>query len=136
MIRNIVRDQFFLQQKARPAEADDLAAACDLADTLDAYRTRCAGMAANMIGERAAIICVLIGNVCTTFYNPEIIEQSEPYTAEEGCLCLDGTRKTQRYNRIRLRFQDVYMQTHEMTYRGFTAEVIQHEMDHLRGILI
>lgn len=136
MIRNIIHDEILLQMKARRATTGDIELACDMADTLDANRQRCAGLAANMVGENVAIICVLIGNVCTLFFNPEIIECSEPYTAEEGCLSLEGLRKAKRYNRIKIHFQDMYMHDHEMVYKGFTAEVIQHEIDHLNGILI
>ena len=136
MIRTIVRDPLLLQMKARKASSNDIALACDMADTLDANRENCAGIAANMVGENVAIICVMIGSVCTLFFNPEIIEKKEPYDAMEGCLSLDGLRKAKRYQKITLRFQDMYMQWHTMTYNGFTAVVIQHECDHLQGILI
>ena len=136
MIRNIVHDEILLQMKAREATTGDIELACDMADTLDANRMRCAGIAANMVGENVAIICVLIGDVCTLFFNPKIVACSEPYMAEEGCLSLEGLRRTKRYNKITLHFQDLYMHEHEMTYKGFIAEVIQHEIDHLNGILI
>ena len=109
MIRNIVHDEILLQMKAREATTGDIELACDMADTLD---------------------------VCTLFFNPKIVACSEPYMAEEGCLSLEGLRRTKRYNKITLHFQDLYMHEHEMTYKGFTAEVIQHEIDHLNGILI
>lgn len=136
MIREIVKDQFFLQQKARPAEEKDIAAARDLAETLLSKRQYCAGLAANMIGERAAFIAVMTGNECAMLLNPSILEKSGSYTAEEGCLSLSGTRRTVRYEKIRVRYQDLSMKWHEKTFRGFTAEVIQHEIDHLHGILI
>ena len=137
MERAIVRHQFLLGIPSEEATLGDLGVAKDLEDTLTAHRDTCAGMAANMICERKRIICFFDehGRV-TTMLNPEILEKSEPYETSEGCLCLEGTRPVRRYGRIRVTWQDKDLQSHTSSFRGFVAEVIQHECDHLEGIVI
>lgn len=136
MVREIVRDPFFLHQKSKPATKEDLPVARDLADTLNAHLEECVGMAANMIGERKRIIAVARGPVVVAMLNPKILSKAEEYEAEEGCLCHAGTRKTKRYRTIRLSWEDMQMKPHVAMIDGFMAQVIQHEVDHCDGILI
>ena len=136
MIRPIVRDPLFLSLKSSSAAAVDLQVAVDLRDTLTANRAGCVGLAANMIGVSKRIIAFVDGNAITVMLNPEIVKTSEPYEAEEGCLSLDGVRKTTRFGRIRVRYQDEKMRMQSKNYTGFTAQIIQHEVDHCNGILI
>ena len=136
MVREICRDTFFLAQKAAPAAADDLGAAQDLLDTLAAHRDGCVGMAANMIGVNKRIIAVDCDGTYLLMLNPVILKQSGAYEAEEGCLSLAGTRKTKRYRSIKVQWQNEKLQTRIRTFTGWTAEIIQHEIDHCEGILI
>lgn len=136
MIRPIVHDPVLLAQKSADATADDAQTAQDLLDTLQANREHCVGMAANMIGVLKRIIVFDDGDSCGVMFNPEIIKCSGMYEAEEGCLSLPGVRKTKRYKSIKVRYQNSAMQTRIKTYSGFTAEIIQHEIDHCSGILI
>ena len=136
MVRDIVRDQFFLARPSAPAGAEDLPAAKDLLDTLKAHRDGCVGMAANMIGVSRRIIAFDCGGTYMTMLNPEIIRFSDPYEAEEGCLSLAGTRKTKRYRSIKVRYQNEKLQVRQQTFTGWTAQIIQHEIDHCSGILI
>ena len=136
MVRPIVRDPIFLARKSEPATARDLDAARDLLDTLTAHRDGCVGMAANMIGVSRRIIVFDNEGVYMTMFNPEIIRQAEPYEAEEGCLSLSGTRKTKRYRTIKVRYQNEKFQVRLKTFSGWTAQIIQHELDHCSGILI
>ena len=136
MIRPIERDPFFLGRKSRPATAEDLPIVRDLLDTLAAHRERCVGMAANMIGQAVRIIAFDSGGGYMAMLNPEIIKCSDPYEAEEGCLSLPGIRKTKRYRSIKVRYQNEQMQTRLKTFTGWTAQIIQHEIDHCSGILI
>ena len=136
MIRKICTDEFFLSQKAAPATADDLDAAQDLLDTLAAHRDGCVGMAANMIGVQKRIIAFENGGVYELMLNPTIVRQSEPYETEEGCLSLTGTRKTRRWQTIKVQWQNEKFQPRIKTFSGWTAEIIQHELDHCGGILI
>ncbi len=136
MIRSIEKDPFFLGRKSRPATAEDLPAAQDLKDTLAAHRDGCVGMAANMIGQAVRIIAFDNEGKYAVMLNPEIIRASEPYEAEEGCLSLPGIRKTKRYRSIMVRYQNEQMQTRIKTFTGWTAQIIQHEIDHCNGILI
>lgn len=136
MIREVIRDPVFLAQKSEPAGAEDAAAADDLLDTLRANSDRCVGMAANMIGIAKRIIVFSDDGVCCEMFNPEIIGAKEPYETEEGCLSLTGVRPVKRYRTIRVRWQTRQMQTRIRTFHGFTAEIIQHEIDHCGGILI
>ena len=136
MIREICRDETFLAQKAAPATADDLATAQDLLDTLTAHKDGCVGMAANMIGVCKRIIAFDNEGTYMVMFNPVIIRQSEPYEAEEGCLSLNGTRKTKRFRSIKVQWQNEKFQPRIKTFSGWTAEIIQHELDHCDGILI
>ena len=136
MIRPIEKDPFFLGRKSRPATAEDIPIVRDLLDTLAAHREGCVGMAANMIGQDVQIIAFDNEGSYMAMLNPEIIKASEPYEAEEGCLSLPGVRKTKRYRSIKVRFQNEQMQTRLRTFSGWTAQIIQHEIDHCNGILI
>ena len=136
MIREICRDETFLAQKAAPATADDLATAQDLLDTLTAHRDGCVGMAANMIGVCKRIIAFDNEGTYMVMFNPVIVRQSGPYEAQEGCLSLSGVRKTKRFQTIKVQWQNEQFQTRLKTFTGWTAEIIQHELDHCQGILI
>ena len=136
MIREICRDETFLAQKAAPATADDLATAQDLLDTLTAHKDGCVGMAANMIGVCKRIIAFDNDGTYMVMFNPVIIRQSGPYEAQEGCLSLSGVRKTKRFQTIKVQWQNEKFQTRLKTFTGWTAEIIQHEIDHCEGILI
>ena len=136
MIREICRDETFLAQKAAPATADDLATAQDLLDTLTAHKDGCVGMAANMIGVNKRIIAFDNAGTYMVMFNPVIVRQSGPYEAQEGCLSLSGVRKTKRFQTIKVQWQNEKFQTRLKTFTGWTAEIIQHEIDHCEGILI
>ena len=136
MIREICRDETFLVQKAAPATADDLATAQDLLDTLIAHKDGCVGMAANMIGVCKRIIVFDNEGTYMVMFNPVIVRQSGPYEAQEGCLSLTGVRKTKRFQTIKVQWQNEQVQTRLKTFTGWTAEIIQHEIDHCEGILI
>ena len=136
MVCEICKDERFLAQKAEPATADDLAAARDLLDTLTAHRDGCVGMAANMIGVNRRIIAFDNEGTLMVMFNPVIVRQSGAYAAEEGCLSLTGTRKTKRFQTIKVQWQNEKFQTRIKTFTGFTAEIIQHEIDHCEGVLI
>ena len=136
MIREICRDETFLAQKAAPATADDLATAQDLLDTLTAHRDGCVGMAANMIGVCKRIIAFDNEGTYMVMFNPVIIRQSGPYEAQEGCLSLSGVRKTKRFQTVKVQWQNEKFQTRLKIFTGWTAEIIQHEIDHCEGILI
>ena len=136
MIREICRDETFLAQKAAPATADDLATAQDLLDTLTAHKDGCVGMAANMIGVCKRIIAFDNDGTYMVMFNPVIVRQSGPYEAQEGCLSLTGVRKTKRFQTIKVQWQNEKFQTRLKTFTGWTAEIIQHEIDHCEGILI
>ena len=136
MIREICRDETFLAQKAAPATADDLATAQDLLDTLTAHKDGCVGMAANMIGVCKRIIAFDNEGTYMVMFNPVIVRQSGPYEAQEGCLSLTGVRKTKRFQTIKVQWQNEQFQTRLKTFTGWTAEIIQHEIDHCEGIVI
>lgn len=136
MVREIVRDPVFLSQKSAEATAADAGIANDLIDTLTANLDRCVGMAANMIGERKRIIAIARGPMVVAMLNPKIISKSGEYETEEGCLSLEGKRKTKRYRSIRLSWQDAQMKTHIGILDGFQAQIVQHEIDHCDGILV
>ena len=136
MIKPIVRDAFFLNQKSESATKADLPIAQDLEDTLRANRDRCVGMAANMIGYRKNIIIVAAGLADFVMINPSTTDKAEPYETEEGCLSLPGTRKTTRYRHITVRYMDKKFEEHTQSFSGYIAQIIQHECDHLEGILI
>ena len=136
MIRPIIKDPIFLAQKSAPATVLDLPVAQDLRDTLAAHRDGCVGMAANMIGVAKRIIIFDDNGSATVMFNPEIVKCSGPYEAEEGCLSLSGTRKAKRYRSIKVQYRNERFETRLKTYTGFTAQIIQHEIDHCNGILI
>ena len=136
MVRPIVKDPIFLARKSAPASPEDAEVARDLRDTLEAHREGCVGMAANMIGVSKRVIIFDDGGKATIMFNPEIIRRSEPFEAEEGCLSLSGTRKTKRYRTIKVRYLNELFQQRIKTYTGWTAQIIQHEIDHCDGILI
>ena len=136
MNRPIVHDPLFLALKSEPAAEADRQVIADLLDTLRANLDRCVGMAANMIGVRKRIIVFCQGPMQMIMVNPQIISKSGAYEAEEGCLSLSGVRKTKRYQRITVKYQDQAFRQRTDTFEGFTAQIIQHEMDHCDGILI
>lgn len=136
MIREIVKGEAIFALKAETATTSDLPVAEDLLDTLNANREICVGMAANMIGVNKRIIVFDNDGKHEVMLNPQIIKQSEPYTAEEGCLSLTGTRKTKRFKSIKVQYQNSEFQTRMKTYKGRTAQIIQHEIDHCDGIVI
>ena len=136
MIRPIVKDVLFLSQKSLPAVKEDLTVGIDLMDTLQANRDRCVGMAANMIGVKKRIIIAAVSGISLVMYNPVILRKAEPYETEEGCLSLSGVRKTRRYNKIKVEYQNTTFQTRLKTFSGYTAQIIQHELDHCEGVLI
>ena len=136
MIRQIVHDPLFLAQKSAPAAEADRQIITDLTDTLRVNLERCVGMAANMIGEKKRIIVFCNGPVQMIMVNPQITGKSGEYEAEEGCLSLSGVRKTKRWKRITVKYQDQAFRWRTGTFEGFTAQIIQHEIDHCDGILI
>lgn len=136
MVRSIMKDIFFLRQKAEPAGKEDLQVVQDLLDTLKANEAGCVGMAANMIGVNKRIIAVNMGFVNVAMLNPVIVKKSGAYETEEGCLSLTGIRKTTRYENIEVEFQDISFRKQRQKYSGWTAQIIQHEIDHCEGILI
>lgn len=136
MVREIMRDEAFLSQKAEPASLEDLPAAQDLLDTLTVHKTGCVGMAANMIGVNKRIIIFDNEGKYMVMFNPEIVKKSGPYEAEEGCLSLTGTRKAKCWKSIKVQYQNEQFQTRFKTFTGWTAQIIQHEIDHCEGILI
>ncbi len=136
MVRNIIRDPILLQRKSAPADESDLQTAADLLDTLKAHKDGCVGMAANMIGVLKRIIAFDDGHGYTLMLNPEIIKFSDPFETEEGCLSLEGVRRTTRYKSIKVKYLNEKLQERIKTFTGFTAQIIQHEIDHCNGILI
>ena len=136
MIRDICKDEAFLARKAEPATADDLGTAQDLLDTLAAHKEGCVGMAANMIGVNKRIIVFDDDGKYQVMFNPVIVKRDGPYEAEEGCLSLTGRRKVKRFRTIKVQWQNEKFQTRRKTFTGWTAEIIQHEIDHCEGVLI
>ena len=137
MIRELIHDPLLLGVRSRPATKEDIGIAQDLLDTLKAHRETCVGMAANMIGKAVSIIAFSDNGRYTVMYNPKIESKSARYEAEEGCLSLLGwPRKISRYKIIRVRYQDASFAWRDETFIGFTAQIIQHEVDHCAGILI
>ena len=136
MIKPIMKDPIFLAQKSVIATEEDLYIAQDLRDTLEANKDGCVGMAANMIGILKRVIIFDDNGKASVMFNPEIIKYSEAYETEEGCLSLTGSRKTKRYKTIKVQYQNEAFQTRIKTYTGWTAQIIQHEIDHCNGILI
>lgn len=136
MVRKIIKD-ILIFKKAEPASEKDISTALDLADTLSANKEICVGMAANMIGINKRIIAFTAGPLVITMINPKITKTfGEKYETEEGCLSLDGTRKATRYNKIEVDFYDLTFTRHKQTFSGYTAQIIQHEIDHCNGIVI
>ena len=136
MIREIVHDEFFLSQPSEKATSKDKALIRDLQDTLKAHADRCVGMAGNMLGERKRMIIVTMGKIDVVMINPVIVRKSKPFAAEEGCLSLSGVRQTTRYEEIVVSYQDEKFRKKQEKFTGWTAQIIQHECDHLEGILI
>ena len=136
MIKPIMKDVLFLGQKSAPATKADLAVAQDLQDTLTSNQDRCVGMAANMIGVRNRVIIVNMGLANIVMFNPVIVRKEGPYETEEGCLSLTGVRKTTRYQNITIEYIDASWKKHRQDFSGWTAQIIQHECDHLEGKII
>ena len=136
MIRPIVRDTFFLAQKSQETVKEALGDVMNLVDTFMANRIGCVGMAANMIGVKKRFIVVEFMNQPLVMINPKIISKKDRYETEEGCLSLSGMRRTVRFRTITVSYQDMQFQKHSQTFTGFTAQIIQHEIDHCDGILI
>jgi peptide deformylase len=136
MIRPIVHMPLMLERQAEPATPKDVEVGHDLLDTLAAHRSECVGMAANMIGVNKSAIVFAQGEGARVMFNPEIVKRAQPFDTEEGCLSLAGTRPTRRYKRITVRYQDFDFAWQEEDFTGWTAQIIQHEIDHTKGILI
>ena len=137
MVKELMHDPIFLARKSEDATGDDLQTARDLVDTLEAHRETCVGMAANMIGVCKRIIVFDWNGTAALMLNPEILKASGEYETEEGCLSLlGGPRKTKRFQKIKVRYQTVELQTRIKTFEGWTAQIIQHEIDHCNGVLI
>ena len=136
MVKNIVRDVLFLGQKSEPATKEDIQVAIDLQDTLKANRAGCVGLAANMIGVRKNVIIVNMGFVDLVMFNPLIVKKDTPYETEEGCLSLVGMRKTIRYENIEVEYYDMQWKKQRIKLSGWSAQICQHECDHLNGIII
>ena len=136
MIRDICKDEAFLAQKAEPATPEDLPVAADLLETLEYHKAGCVGMAANMIGINKRIIAFDNEGTYMVMFNPEIVKKSGPYDGEEGCLSLTGTRPVRRWKSIKVRGQNEQFQQRLKTFTGWTAQIIQHEIDHCEGIII
>ena len=137
MIKEIIHDPIFLAQKSEPATINDLQVAEDLFDTLAAHKDECVGMAANMIGVKKCIICFDNSGTYMTMFNPEIIKTDGAYNTEESCLSLLGAaRPVKRYKKIKVKYTEADFKIKIKTFEGWTAQIIQHEIDHLDGILI
>ena len=137
MIRQIVKDVLFLEQKSEPATIQDKSIVTDLVDTLKANLDGCVGLAANMIGFKKRILVFTVGaGMIVPMINPVILKKEKPYLTEESCLSLSGFRKTMRYEAIEVEYLDRNFKKHKQTFTGFTAQVIQHEIDHFEGIII
>lgn len=136
MVREICKDTEFLAQKAQPATIEDISVAADLLETLQAHREGCVGMAANMIGVNKRIIAFECDGEYMVMFNPQIIKKSDRYEIKEGCLSLSGMRTATRWKSIKVQYQNEQFQTRFKTFTGWTAQIIQHEIDHCEGILI
>lgn len=136
MIRDINRDILFLGQKSEKATPLDVQVIADLKDTLAAHAEGCVGMAANMIGYKKRIIIVSLGISSMIMVNPVIVRRSKPFSTQEGCLSLDGVRETTRYKDIEVEFEDESFKKQRRRFSGFTAQIIQHEIDHCDGKII
>lgn len=136
MVQPIIRDEDFLRKPSEEATSADLQVAQDLLDTLAANAERCVGLAANMIGVSKRIIVANDEGTPIVLFNPEIIKSSGPFQVEEACLSLEGARKTTRYQSVKVRYQNRDLQVRLKTFKGWTAQIIQHEIDHCNGIII
>lgn len=136
MIKAVVKDILFLEQKSELATKDDVEVINDLIDTLRANLDHCVGMAANMIGVKKRILVFSVGEMIIPMANPVILKKEIPYEAEESCLSLEGFRKTTRYEKIEVEYLDKNFKKHKQIFTGFTAQIIQHEVDHFEGIII
>ena len=136
MVRELMHDPLFLGRKSRAATKEDLSIGQDLLETLVAHRDTCVGMAGNMIGETVSVISFFDGATPVVMYNPEILKAEAAYETEEGCLSLTGVRKAKRYKSIKVQYQNDKFQTRFKTFTGWTAQIIQHEVDHCNGVLI
>lgn len=137
MIREIIKDQFILSKKSSKASLNDIDTVNDLIDTLKANQERCVGMAANMIGVLKNIIVFYDKNDIVVMLNPQIIKTSkETYSTKEGCLSHNGEKDVKRYTSIKVQYHDLNGKTKIKTYKDFTAQIIQHEIDHCNGVLI
>ena len=136
MIRDIVRDEAFLSLKSETATKKDYQIAIDLVDTLRSHADECVGMAANMIGFNKNIIIVNVHDDYVVMYNPVIVAKEGEYETEEGCLSLDGVRKCTRYKKIEVEYSDINWKKKVKKFSGFTAQIVQHEVEHLNGVLI
>ena len=136
MIRDICKDVLFLARKSEPATPQDLPVAADLLETLEAHADGCVGMAANMIGVAKRIIAFDDDGVYRVLFNPEIVKKSSPYETEEGCLSLTGVRPAKRWKTIKVQWQNEKFQQRIKNFTGWTAQIIQHEIDHCEGIII
>lgn len=136
MVREICKDTEFLAQKAQPATIEDISVAADLLETLQSHREGCVGMAANMIGVNKRIIAFECDGEYMVMFNPQIIKKSDRYEIKEGCLSLSGMRTATRWKSIKVQYQNEQFQTRFKTFTGWTAQIIQHEIDHCKGILI
>ena len=136
MVKQVVRDVFFLSQKSEPATKADFQVGRDLMDTLQANRAHCVGMAANMIGVKKNIIIVNMGMIDVVMFNPVILKKDTPYETEESCLSLEGVRPTSRYQNIEVEYLDFNWKKQRVKLTGWTAQICQHEIDHLMGRII
>jgi len=136
MIRTVVKDTSFLEQKSELATKEDVEVINDLIDTLRANLDHCVGMAGNMIGVKKRILVFSAGNIIVPMVNPVILKKENPYEAQESCLSLTGSRKTTRYETIEVQYLDINFKKHKQVFTGFTAQIIQHEVDHFEGIII
>ena len=136
MIKPIMKDILFLQQQSQEASQADLSIGKDLQDTLLAHQDACVGLAANMIGVQKRVIIVSLGFGHLVLYNPVLISKAKPYKTEESCLSLKGSRPTTRYEEIVIRYRNQDWQEVTMPFTGFTAQIIQHELDHLEGVIV
>ena len=136
MVKPIIHDILFLSKKSEPATVLDAQVIRDLQDTLKANEDRCVGMAANMIGVNKCILVCMAGPMMLTMVNPKILSREGTYSTEEGCLCHEGERPARRYQKIRVAYLDEHFQPQERLFMGYTAQIIQHEMDHFQGTII
>jgi len=136
MVREIMKDPIFLGQPSQPATEEDRAIGQDLLDTLEAHKDRCVGMAANMIGQLKRVIVFDDEGTITLMFNPKVVKKTGPYRAAEGCLSLPGLREAKRWKTVKIQYQNEVFQTRFKTYTGYTAQIVQHEIDHCDGVLI